>query len=322
MNDASMKTKPVVSICVLTYNHEAYIHEAIEGVLLQKVDFEIELVIGDDCSTDRTRAIVGEYVERHPTLIRLLTSKRNCGLIANLTRTLEACRGKYLAFCEGDDYWTDPNKLQMQIDFLEMNPEYSFTFHDTLILNQETRASARRIGQRKIETVVNLESVIIENNCPTASIVCKNILNPKTFPAWFPEVPGKNDYSMILILAEKGLGKYFPAVMSVYRVHQRSVWSTKQEGFHYVQNRKYWKLLLGYYEDPKLKKAIRGRINLCDFNHSIALIEAGNLLSPAGSLVRSIRLYRDKRLRSKLGKIPLAFASSIKQKVLRKTAQS
>lgn len=121
--------KPLLSIVTITYNHEPYIRKCIEGVLMQQVNFTMEFIIAEDCSTDGTLAICKEYAEKYPNLIQLITSENNVGAIANERRAMKAVKGKYIAFCEGDDYWTDPLKLQKQVDFLEENPEYSVTFH-------------------------------------------------------------------------------------------------------------------------------------------------------------------------------------------------
>ncbi|NLK92600.1 MAG: glycosyltransferase family 2 protein [Bacteroidales bacterium] len=120
---------PLLSIVTITYNHEPFIAKTIEGVLMQQVKFPIELIIAEDCSTDGTRAICQQYAEQYPDLIRLITSESNVGAVANERRAILAARGKYIAFCEGDDYWTDPLKLQKQVDFLESHPDYSVTFH-------------------------------------------------------------------------------------------------------------------------------------------------------------------------------------------------
>src|SRR5574344_2319007 len=126
---------PLLSIVTITYNHEPFIAKTIEGVLMQQVKFPIELIIAEDCSTDGTRAICQQYAEQYPDLIRLITSESNVGAIANERRAMLAARGKYIAFCEGDDYWTDPLKLQKQVDFLESHPDYS------------VRSEERRVGK-------------------------------------------------------------------------------------------------------------------------------------------------------------------------------
>jgi glycosyltransferase involved in cell wall biosynthesis len=113
---------------MITYNHVPYITQAIEGVLQQKVNFPIELVIGEDCSTDGTREIVFEYQKKHPDIIRVITSDENVGAKKNGYRTKKACRGKYIAFCEGDDYWHNLYKLQKQVDYLESHQECGLVF--------------------------------------------------------------------------------------------------------------------------------------------------------------------------------------------------
>jgi glycosyltransferase involved in cell wall biosynthesis len=119
---AVLAKEPLVSVWMTTYNHEPYITRSIEGVLMQETDFPTELVVGEDCSTDRTCEIVMEYQKRHPDTIRVITSDRNVGLFENDRRVNRALRGKYVAFCEGDDYWVHPRKLQMQVDIMEADP--------------------------------------------------------------------------------------------------------------------------------------------------------------------------------------------------------
>ena len=120
---------PTVSVVMITYNHENYIRQAIEGVLMQKTLFRYELIIGEDCSTDKTRQICFEYKNKYPDQIKLLLPQTNQGIMQNFYSTLRESNGKYVALCEGDDYWTDPFKLQKQVDFLEANEEYSLCFH-------------------------------------------------------------------------------------------------------------------------------------------------------------------------------------------------
>lgn len=124
-----MMKAPLVSVCCITYNHAPFIRKAIEGFLMQKVNFPIEYIIAEDCSTDNTLAICKSYAEKYPDIIRIITSEHNVGGIENERRAMLAAKGRYIALCEGDDYWTDPLKLQKQVDFLESHPDYSVTFH-------------------------------------------------------------------------------------------------------------------------------------------------------------------------------------------------
>ena len=110
---------PLVSVCMTTYNHEKFISQAIESVLCQRTTFGVEVVIGEDCSTDNTLAICRQYEAQYPDRVRVIASKNNIGMHANYRRTIEACRGKYIAMCDGDDWFTDENKLQIQVEQLE-----------------------------------------------------------------------------------------------------------------------------------------------------------------------------------------------------------
>ena len=113
---------PLVSVCMTTYNHAPYLRQAVESVLSQQTSFDFELVLGEDCSTDLTAEICREYAAKYPGRVRLVTGDRNVGWRANYRRTFDACRGKYVAYCDGDDWWTDPCKLQMQADLMESDP--------------------------------------------------------------------------------------------------------------------------------------------------------------------------------------------------------
>lgn len=126
---------PVVSVMMITYNQKGYIVQAIESVLAQRTNFPYELVIGEDCSTDGTREIVFDYQRRFQNRIRVITSDRNVGGKNNSIRTRRACRGKYLAFCDGDDFWHNPDKLQKQVDYMERNPECGVVYSNYNIRN-------------------------------------------------------------------------------------------------------------------------------------------------------------------------------------------
>lgn len=128
--------KPKVSVCMVAYKHEAYIRQAIESILSQDVDFPIELVIGDDCSPDGTAAICEEFAARDPR-VRVLPRERNLGIRLNGTQALLACVGEYVALCEGDDYWTDPQKLRKQVQFLDAHPDYAGTTHQSAVISDK-----------------------------------------------------------------------------------------------------------------------------------------------------------------------------------------
>jgi len=293
---------------MITYNHAQYISQAIEGVLLQKVNFIIELIIGEDHSTDTTRAICESYAEDYPGIIKLLPSERNLGMMPNFIHTLCCCQGRYIALCEGDDYWTDPLKLQKQVDFLEANHEYIFSFHDAMILNQKTGEKRNRIGERNIDSTVDLKSLIIQNNIPTASLVFRNIIDFHSLPDWFSKI-SKGDYGLCVLLAEKGIGKYIPEVMSVYRVHDGGVWSSN--GFEFTHNAdlSFYKYLSEYFDNQEIKKTIRAKLKWTRFNYGINHIRQGRLIKGLFLAVANIRLTGDPRLRTPPRKIASALKS-------------
>lgn len=127
-----------VSVLMLAYNHAQYIAQAVDSVLMQQVDFDYEIVIGEDCATDNTRDILIRYQQENPEKIRLLLPEKNLGMHDNLIQTFKACHGSsYIALLEGDDYWTSPDKLQKQVDFLDAHADYTLCFHNALILHQD-----------------------------------------------------------------------------------------------------------------------------------------------------------------------------------------
>lgn len=152
--------EPLVSVRMITYNHIGYIHDSIRGVLNQKTDFRFELVIGEDCSTDGTREAVFEYREQHPEIIRVITSDENVGMHENNKRTHEACRGKYIAFCEGDDFWQDSDKLRRQVEFMENNPGYGMVISDSNVYFHERRKTIPSFNRTR-RNIVQAQEVTV-----------------------------------------------------------------------------------------------------------------------------------------------------------------
>lgn len=213
---------PLVSVCMITYNHEKYIAQAIESVLVQQTDFQYELVIGEDCSLDGTRAVVRVYGESYPDQIRLLLPEHNIGAMANFAATLKACRGQYIALLEGDDYWTDPAKLQKQVSFLKEHPDYAICFHNTLI-KYENSDDLPHLREKKIWDTYSVKEVIRANSPPghTSSAVFRNSALDD-FPTWFfDSVSG--DIPLFILVCSHGLAKYCNETMSVHRIHSGGI---------------------------------------------------------------------------------------------------
>lgn len=216
---------PTVDVCMLTYNHAAFVQQAIESVLAQQTNFLVRLVIGDDGSTDETRALIAGYAQRQPERFKLLFHERNVGIIANLAQVFESCEAPFIAILDGDDYWTDSHKLQQQIDFLQAHPEFSVSAHDAEMFWQDesrppTPFSATKPAlQRGDQEFTHADVVRNGWFLPTASLVFRRRLIQK-LPAWFRTV-FSGDYSLLLLLSEAGKVQYTPQVMAHYRIHSR-----------------------------------------------------------------------------------------------------
>lgn len=204
----------IVSICVITYNHEPFIADTIEGVLMQITDFPIELVIGEDCSTDRTREICIKYKEKYPDIIKLNLPERNLGVMPNFILNLKACTGKYIALCEGDDYWTDQNKLQKQLHFMESNPDYSLCYHNAMIKFEGVKGRNQLFCDKSQREIIDIKDVIKGVGMPTASMLFR--AEALEIPEWLKHIYN-GDYALQLIMANKGKVRYLDEIMSVYR---------------------------------------------------------------------------------------------------------
>ncbi|SHJ08902.1 Glycosyltransferase involved in cell wall bisynthesis [Hymenobacter daecheongensis DSM 21074] len=214
---------PKVSVCCLTYNHERFLRQAIESVLMQETDFEVEMVIGEDCSTDGTRAIVEEYQRRYPKQIKGLLPTKNLGVMPNLVETLKACTGEYIALLDGDDYWTDPQKLALQVQILDSRPDIALCIHDAESFSDDASYRGQLYSQEfpdvlSADRPVMYQQEVVEKGwgIPTASMLFRS--SALQIPDWFVGVYS-GDYTMQLLVTQHGNIYYLPRVMSRYRVH-------------------------------------------------------------------------------------------------------
>lgn len=228
--------KPMVSVCITTYNQEKYLAEALDSVLSQKVNFAFEIIIGEDYSTDSTLQIAQDYQARYPSLIKVVQSGHKEKLIINghvsgrynFLNVLSLSQGKYIALLDGDDYWIDPYKLQKQVDFLEQHEEYSFTFHNVYMVNinsgnsEDVHETFHPSSFSERDGLVEL--LLIKNFVPTSSVVFRNNI-PGTFPGvFYKAVIG--DWLLHLFNLNFGQVKYMQDVMAVYRIGS-GLWSNK-----------------------------------------------------------------------------------------------
>lgn len=217
----------LISVMVITYNQERYIRQCLDGILSQKTQYRFEIVIGDDASTDKTFDIIQEYKERFPSKIRSINEKHNVGVVRNFIRTIKSCRGEFLAFCEGDDYWIDENKLESQVSFLIQNSDYGLCYTDYNVFNEDDQTTIKgylsSINSIPIEgfhpdKMIKGDSQIMTlTTCVRKSLLDEDylrIMNDKSllvgdFPTW-------------LWIGLKSKIHFYKQSTAVYRVHKNS----------------------------------------------------------------------------------------------------
>ena len=218
-----MKENIMVSICCITYNHKNYIKEAIESFLMQKTNFKFEIIIQDDCSTDGTDVILNEY-ENIENICIIRNNENQCskiGLSNTLLNAIKRCKGKYIALCEGDDFWIDENKLQKQVDYMECNLECSFCFHNAKKLNMLTNELMewKNINKKfeKKDNIYDSGELLLLGFIPTASYLFRKE-NVNKIPDWFGDcIVG--DMPLNLIMSSFGYAYHMDQEMSVYRTN-------------------------------------------------------------------------------------------------------
>lgn len=209
----------MISVCMLTYNQEKYISQAINSILKQKTDFDFEIVIGDDFSTDRTREILTQYQKKNPEKIKLHLRKKNLGISQNFIKTLQACKGKYIALLEGDDYWISENKLQQQVKFLENNADFVMSCHRVRIISANSQKNGK--PSRKLnKEIFSANELARDNFIYTGSCVFRNHLI-NYYPEWLL------DWPLFLLVSQYGKIKYFPNIYGAYRQSSDGVWFPK-----------------------------------------------------------------------------------------------
>lgn len=220
-------SKPVVSICCATYNHENYIAEALDGFLMQKIDFSFEVIVRDDASSDKTAAIIKEYEAKYPKIIKPIYEKENTyskgikpfGVI--LTKAI----GKYIAMCDGDDYWTDPSKLQKQVDFLENNPDYVISGHDAVFTDKKGKIIEGVIYSEKHKKDFSQEEVMSAKSFTlTLTMVFRKVVD--SFPLQY-QCSFNGDRFITCFLGQFGKSHYHHDIQpAMHRQHPGGIWSS------------------------------------------------------------------------------------------------
>lgn len=230
---------PLVSVYMITYNHEKFISKALDSVLMQKVNFEYEIVVGEDCSKDNTRKILLEYFEKYPDLFKLVLQKSNLGFVQNSFDTFINCRGKYIAVLEGDDYWTDELKLQNQVNFLEANPDFGLVYNDICLVDQNENKLPDRIqnSYRPKEifegdiffTLLKKGNFIYNSTSLFRNDIISECLKNEKYE-------NVQDIYLWLVISSRSKVKYFNTIAGAYRRHQGNLSSDP----HTIVGRKTW----------------------------------------------------------------------------------
>ncbi|MCB7480608.1 glycosyltransferase [Christiangramia sediminis] len=286
--DNCVAAEIMVSVCIQTYNQENYISQCLESILSQKTSFKIEILIGEDSSSDNTREICIEYAKKYPDKIRLflhhranniLVQGRNTGLFNSFFNVFSS-KGKYIAYCDGDDYWTDELKLEKQVSFLENNANYSLCYHDVSTIDE----NGEKIFKTYFEEVKrdfnseDLKRVLVQ---PPISTWCfRNIINE--IPFEMTQTINADNF-WISLLGFHGAGKYLNSIKpSFYRIHSKGIWSLIDREAQIISKRRTYELLSKFYQerDDKelsdffknrslkfLKMLIFGRIKKLNFQY-------------------------------------------------------
>lgn len=209
---------------MITYNHEKFIAQALNSILTQRVNFDYEIIVGEDHSTDGTREILMDFYQRHPQRIVPFLRDKNMGAVPNMGATLSACRGDYIALLEGDDYWTDPFKLQKQADFLDGNPNSAMCCHRVQLLEPT--------GQQHVDPhpgraagAYTIENLLSENFVPACSAMLRRALIG-FLPSWHSGL-AMGDWPLFALVSSKGGIELMDEIMAVYRVHHGGIWSSR-----------------------------------------------------------------------------------------------
>lgn len=270
-----MENEIKVSISCITYNHEKYIEDAIKSFLMQKTNFKYEILIHDDASMDSTSDIIRKYQQKYPDIIKPILQKENQYSRGvkhiSYTYNFNRAKGKYIALCEGDDYWIDPYKLQKQVDYMEANPKCTLCTHSVNRVDAQSGQVVNIIRPSKVNRELNIREFILGGGM---FIGTNSILFPKRIindlPTWFFDAHA-GDYPLQIFLANHGKTYYIDETMSAYRVNVQGSW-TNRVYFSYEQRIEHFKRVgkmldkINEYTEYKYNKEVelRKRYNLKD----------------------------------------------------------
>src|SRR5689334_21978219 len=243
LKEPDSSSQPKVSVLITTYNQENLITQTVDSVLMQMVDFDYEIVIGEDASSDRTRQIVMELARQHPEKIRVLlrdpevaNRERHLSGKMNFLQALQSCRGEYIAILDGDDYFTSPHKLQKQVDFLDARRDCMICFHNVKAVYENDSDGPEYLCPADQKEITDIKQLLWGNFMPSCSIMYRR--EPVVqIPDWFYTAK-VGDWPLHIFKAQYGKIGYLNEVMAAYRVHEAGAWSLRKRSHQLLVNLK------------------------------------------------------------------------------------
>jgi glycosyltransferase involved in cell wall biosynthesis len=278
-----------VSVLVKAYNHEPFIARAIESVLAQRTEFPYEIVVGEDCSTDRTREVLRGLRDQYPERIRVLLRERNLGNIRNFTDTLRACSGEYVALLDGDDYWTSPRKLQQQVAYLDAHPTFSSCACNAAVVDASGHNAIGTYCPEERSRAIGLRRMLISDPVPTSTVMFRRRLIGE-FPAWYDTIM-MGDWPLLVLTLRQGDMWYEAQIAAAHRVHAGGLWSGAEPARRRLARIEIYEHLnaeLGFAHDRLIRERI-ARQYLALAEHSA---QAGDALRADEYVRRALRACR------------------------------
>lgn len=238
-----MKHSPKVSVVTITYNQQAYIRETLEGFVKQQTTFPFEVIVADDHSTDDTPKIIAEYAQAYPAIFKPVLRKKNIGAVPNMIDSLQQTTGEYVAVCEGDDYWTDPTKLQRQADFLDSHPDYSLCFHPVRVFFENKENPDVVYPDTTTKATFTVKRLLKEDFIQTNSVMYR-----RQDYTQLPDDVMPLDWFLHLYHAHFGKIGFIDRVMAAYRRHAGGIWWDYYENAEKIW-RKYGLAYIALYTD-------------------------------------------------------------------------
>jgi glycosyltransferase involved in cell wall biosynthesis len=296
-----MNHRPKVSVVLITYNQEKYVHQAMNSFIAQETNFRIEIVVADDCSTDNTPRIINEYARQYPDLVKPIAAAKNVGVMKNFLRGFRAAQGEYIAVCEGDDYWTDTKKLQLQADHLDKHPDYAISFHPVRVFFEGSKDKDYIYPNPDEKNTFNTAELLKRNFIQTNSVMYK-----KQKYKHMPDNILPVDWYMHLYHAQFGKIAFMNRVMSDYRRHAGGLWWNSQKDMAAIwkkhssaQLNLYAELMKLFGKDQKhrkiittnLENAFRSLLSI-DLNEGTKLFQSALVEQPEHVQVFVVELYK------------------------------